>query len=106
MARRGLTEALALFSVFMKNRHIINWKRLLSYALVSVVIGVFVTVAVLLGQYQDFRRAPLNIPESGVVYEIAAGTSLKQLAYDLQRHRHFSGQFHHDRTQDAGHPAA
>jgi UPF0755 protein len=69
----------------MKNRHIINWKRLLSYALVSVVIGVFVTVAVLLGQYQDFRRAPLNIPESGVVYEIAAGTSLKQLAYDLQR---------------------
>jgi UPF0755 protein len=85
MARRGLTETLALFSVSMKNRHIINWKRLLSYALVSVVIGVFVTVAVLLGQYQDFRRAPLNIPESGVVYEIAAGTSLKQLAYDLQR---------------------
>jgi UPF0755 protein len=85
MARRGLTEALALFSVSMKNRQIINWKRLLGYALASVVIGVLVTVAVLLGQYQDFRKTPLNIPESGVVYEIAAGTSLKQLAYDLQR---------------------
>jgi UPF0755 protein len=69
----------------MKNRQTINWKRLLGFALVSVVIGVLVTVAVLLGQYQDFRKAPLNIPESGVVYEIAAGTSLKQLAYDLQR---------------------
>jgi len=69
----------------MKNWQTINWKRLLGYALVSVVIGVLVTVAVLLGQYQDFRKAPLNIPESGVVYEIAAGTSLKQLAYDLQR---------------------
>jgi UPF0755 protein len=85
MARRGLTEALALFSVSMKNRQTINWKRLLGYALVSVVIGVLVTVAVLLGQYQDFRKNPLNIPESGVVFEIAAGTSLKQLAYDLQR---------------------
>jgi UPF0755 protein len=85
MARRGLTEALALFSVSMKNRQIINWKRLIGYALASVVIGVLVTVAVLLGQYQDFRKTSLNIPESGLVYEIAAGTSLKQLAYDLQR---------------------
>jgi UPF0755 protein len=85
MARRGLTEALALFSVFMKNRQTINWKRLMGYVLVSVVIGVLVTVAVLLGQYQDFRKTPLNIPESGVVYDIAAGTSLKQLAYDLQQ---------------------
>jgi len=57
----------------------------MGYVLVSVVIGVLVTVAVLLGQYQDFRKAPLNIPESGVVYDIAAGTSLKQLAYDLQQ---------------------
>jgi len=69
----------------MKNRQTINWKRLMGYVLVSVVIGVLVTVAVLLGQYQDFRKAPLNIPESGVVYDIAAGTSLKQLAYDLQQ---------------------
>ncbi|MGB7931232.1 MAG: endolytic transglycosylase MltG [Gammaproteobacteria bacterium] len=69
----------------MKNRQTINWKRLLGYALVSVVIGVLVTVAVLLGQYQDFRKAPLNIAEPGLVYEIAQGTSLKQLAYDLQR---------------------
>ncbi len=69
----------------MKYPQPINWKRRLSYALVSVGIGVLITVAVLLGQYQDFRKAPLNISESGVVYEIAAGTSLKQLAYDLQR---------------------
>jgi peptidoglycan lytic transglycosylase G len=69
----------------MKNRQTISWKRLLGYVLVSVVIGVLVTVAVLLGQYQDFRKAPLTIAEPGLVYEIAQGTSLKQLAYDLQR---------------------
>jgi peptidoglycan lytic transglycosylase G len=69
----------------MKYPQPINWKRRLGYALVSVGIGVLITVAVLLGQYQDFRKAPLNISESGIVYEIAVGTSLKQLAYDLQR---------------------
>jgi UPF0755 protein len=85
MARRGLTEARALSSVSMKNPQPISWKHLLGYSLVSAGIGVLVLVAVLLGQYHDFREAPLNIPEAGVVYEIAAGTSLGQLAYDLQR---------------------
>jgi UPF0755 protein len=69
----------------MKSRQTINWRRLLAYALVSAGIGALVTVAFMLGQYQDFRKAPLNIAEPGLVYEIAPGTSLKQLAYDLQR---------------------
>jgi UPF0755 protein len=69
----------------MKNTQTISWKHLLGYTLVSAVIGVLVTVAFMLGQYQDFRKAPLNIAEPGLVYEIAPGTSLKQLAYDLQR---------------------
>jgi UPF0755 protein len=71
--------------VSMKDPMTNRWRRILGYALVTAGIGVLVTVAVLLGQYQDFRRAPLNIPEPGMVYEIAAGTSLGQLAYDLQR---------------------
>jgi UPF0755 protein len=62
-----------------------TWKRILGYILVSAGIGVLVTVTVLLGQYRDFKRAPLNIAESGLIYEIASGTSLKQLAFDLQR---------------------
>jgi len=69
----------------MKYPQPINWKRRILYALVSVVIGVLVTVAVLLGQYQDFRKTPLNIAEPGLVYQVASGISLKQLAYDLQR---------------------
>ena len=69
----------------MKDSMTNRWKRFLGYALVSAGIGVLVTVAVLLGQYQDFRKAPLNISEPGMVYEIAAGTSLRELAYDLQR---------------------
>ena len=62
-----------------------TWKRILGYILVSAGIGVLVTVTVLLGQYRDFKRAPLNVAEPGLIYEIASGTSLKQLAFDLQR---------------------
>lgn len=63
----------------------IVWKRALGYALVVGSIGVLVAVAVLLGQYQDFKQAPLAISGPGLVYEVPTGTSLKQLAYDLQR---------------------
>ena len=69
----------------MKNTQTLSWKRLLGFSLVSVAIGVLVTVAILLGQYQDFKKLPLSVTEPGVVYEVAAGTSLKQLAIDLQR---------------------
>jgi UPF0755 protein len=69
----------------MKTHKTITWKRLLMFALAGVGIGVLVTVTMLLGQYQDFRKAPLSIAEPGMVYEIAAGTSLKQLAHDLQQ---------------------
>jgi UPF0755 protein len=62
-----------------------KWKRLLVFALISAGIGMLVEFAVLLGEYQDFRNAPLNISEPGMIYEIAAGTSLSQLAHDLQR---------------------
>ncbi len=78
----------------MNNSQTKKWKHLLGYALVSAGIGVLVLVAVLLGQYHDFRNAPLNISEPGMIYEIAAGTSLSQLAYDLQR-RGISGHPHY-----------
>jgi UPF0755 protein len=78
----------------MKNPPTNRWKRLLGYALVSAGIGVLVLFAVLHGQYRDFRNTPLNISESGMIYEIAAGTSLRQLAHDLRqrgitRHPHY-----------------
>jgi UPF0755 protein len=62
-----------------------TWKRILGFALIIAAIAVLVTVTVLLGQYQDFRKTPLAVSEPGMTYEITAGTSLKQLAYDLQR---------------------
>jgi UPF0755 protein len=63
----------------------ITWKRILGYTLAVIAIAVLVTMMVLLGQYQDFKQAPLAISEPGLVYEISTGTSLQQLAYDLQR---------------------
>ena len=85
MGKRGLTETRALFSDTMKISQTISWKRLLGYSLGSAVIGVLVTVSVLLGQYQDFKKRPLNVTGAGVAYVVTAGTSLKQLAFDLQR---------------------
>ena len=78
----------------MKNPPTNRWKRLLGYALVSAGIGVLVLFAVLHGQYRDFRNTPLNISESGMIYEIAAGTSLRQLAHDL-RQRGITGHPHY-----------
>lgn len=69
----------------MKGPSTSAWKRVLGYVLAVAVIGVIVTVTVLLGHYQDFKKTPLTISESGLVYQISSGTSLKQLAYDLQR---------------------
>jgi UPF0755 protein len=63
----------------------VAWRRFLGYALVVVAIAVLATTAVTLKQYQDFKQTPLAVSESGMVYEFPAGTSLKQLAYDLQR---------------------
>jgi UPF0755 protein len=69
----------------MTIRPSVAWKRILRFILAVAVVGALVALMVLLGQYQDFRTAPLAVSEPGLVYEVPAGTSLKQLAYDLQR---------------------
>ena len=62
----------------------IAWKHVLVFVVGIAVIATLVTITVFLGQYHDFKKDPLTVPDSGVVYEISAGTSLRQLAYDLQ----------------------
>jgi UPF0755 protein len=69
----------------MNNRQANRWKRLVVYTLFISGIGVIGLLAVLFGRYQDFRNTPLNVSGPGVTYEIAVGTSLSQLAHDLQR---------------------
>jgi UPF0755 protein len=69
----------------MNIRPSVAWKRIVRFILAVAAVGALVAVMVLLGQYQDFRTAPLAVSEPGLVYEVPAGTSLKQLAYDLQR---------------------
>jgi UPF0755 protein len=69
----------------MRNPQANRWKRLLAYMLVGAGLGAIGLLAVLLGRYQDFRNSPLHVSEPGVIYQIAVGTSLAQLAHDLQR---------------------
>jgi len=41
--------------------------------------------AITMSLYRSFQVADINVPEEGLIYAIPAGTSLKQLAFDLQR---------------------
>ena len=69
----------------MENRQTNRWKHLLVYMLVAFGLAAIGFLAVVFGRYQDFRNTPLNVSEPGVDYEVAVGTSLSQLAYELQR---------------------
>ena len=42
--------------------------------------------AITMSLYRSFQVAEISVPEEGMIYTIPAGTSLKQLAFDLQRH--------------------
>lgn len=53
--------------------------------LLLLVLGGGLAIAVYLwGQYQDFLRQPLRLPEGGMVLEVQPGSSLAQLATDLE----------------------
>ena len=49
------------------------------------VVALLVIAAVLLGRYQTFRDARLTVPDSGLVYVLKEGSSLRHLAHDLRR---------------------
>ena len=42
--------------------------------------------AITMSLYRSFQVAEISVPEEGMIYTIPAGTSLKQLAFDLHRH--------------------
>ena len=63
----------------------VRWRRLLAMGLAVLVAGLLIVVALLLGQYQNFRSSNLSVPEAGLIYEVSPGTSLNRLAHDLQR---------------------
>jgi UPF0755 protein len=42
--------------------------------------------AITMSLYRGFQVSEISVPEEGMIYTIPAGTSLKQLAFDLQRH--------------------
>jgi len=41
--------------------------------------------AITMSLYRSFQASEINLPEEGLVYSIPAGTSLRQLAFDLHR---------------------
>jgi UPF0755 protein len=69
----------------MNSRPSVDWKRILGSLVAVAAVAALATITVLLGRYQDFKKTPLAVTEPGMVYEFPPGTSLKQLAYDLQR---------------------
>jgi UPF0755 protein len=60
------------------------WKRIMLRVLALLLVLLLLAAGVLLGAYQRFQNTLLNLPASETVYEIPPGTSLNQLAYDLQ----------------------
>jgi UPF0755 protein len=59
-------------------------KRFILTCLLVLAILVLLAVAVTLGRYQQFQSTALNLPGDGLIYDLPAGSSLNQLAYDLQ----------------------
>jgi UPF0755 protein len=59
------------------------WNRILMRVLVMSLLFLLLATALMLGVYQRFQHASLQLPASETIYEIPPGTSLRQLAYDL-----------------------
>jgi UPF0755 protein len=58
---------------------------LLSGVMVVIILLALAAMAIVLGMYLRFQDSMLNLPEAETVYAIAPGTSLNQLAHDLER---------------------
>jgi UPF0755 protein len=59
-------------------------KRVLLRALAVLLFLLLLAAGMMIGIYQRFQNAPLQLPENETIYEIPSGTSLRQLAYDLR----------------------
>ena len=59
--------------------------RLLQLFIVMTLLSLAAT-AITMSLYRSFQVAEISVPEEGMIYAIPAGTSLKQLAFDLHRH--------------------
>jgi UPF0755 protein len=62
-----------------------NSGRITSGAALAVVLVLLVLTGIFYSQYREFRNAPVTVPESGLVYEVRAGTTLGSLARDLHQ---------------------
>lgn len=60
-------------------------RRVLLKAAVLLLPVALLVAAVFLVVYQRFQDVPLNLPAQEIVYNIEAGTTLRQLAYDLHQ---------------------
>ncbi len=60
-------------------------KGFLFKALVLMLLLLVAAAAVTLSLYRGFKTADLGIPEEGMIYALPPGTSMKQLAFDLER---------------------
>jgi len=52
--------------------------------LVLAVLVLLLAAAIILGRYQQFQNTALELPVEGLIYDLPAGCSLKQLAYDMK----------------------
>jgi len=62
-----------------------NRKGRLFQLFIVMTLLLLAATAITMSLYRSFQVAEINAPEEGMIYTIPAGTSLKQLAFDLQR---------------------
>ena len=60
-------------------------KGLLFQAFIIMTLLLLAATAITMSLYRSFQVAEIHVPEEGLIYAIPAGTSLQQLAFDLQR---------------------
>jgi len=63
-----------------------NRKGRLFQLFIVMTLLLLAATAITMSLYRSFQVAEISVPEEGMIYTIPAGTSLKQLAFDLQRH--------------------
>jgi UPF0755 protein len=62
-----------------------NRKGLLVQAFIVLTLLLLAATAITMSLYRSFQTTEISLPEKELVYSIPAGTSLKQLAFDLHR---------------------
>ena len=63
-----------------------NRKGRLFQLFIVMTLLLLAATAITMSLYRSFQVAEISVPEEGMIYTIPAGTSLKQLAFDLHSH--------------------